>query len=346
MVKITEPEGINSQNSKVENTSDFDQLPTIRQNKNKKIQLRLTPAVEQQLREYAGVKDTSITDAVERIITKKFYNKKINRKFFNLDQPSNILVPITNDLLYLYDKHQINLVANVKKVDTNQYSFQLFDKQAELYNQYPDQLEVVTIQQVNNVYDDYDPVQECYYSKYNLGDNEDKYLNHLGLIILSNEVLEEDSITTFKLPILVNTYEGTLREAKVLKITDAIQRAVDKEHDTLKEYLEDPKNEVMALEEIKSTIDTNQELVDVLNRVETENILLQEQLTENQAETDEELQEKVNELQLENQVLRDKLNNLDTVVDKRVYDKLQDMMDSVTNNSFQKNGNNNYNKDK
>ena len=336
MVKITEPEGINPRKKVVKIPNLFDQQASTRQNKNKKIQLRLTPAVEQQLREYAGVRDTTITDAVETIITKKFYNRKINRKFFNLDQPSNILVPITNELLYLYDEHQINLVANVKEVATNQYSFQLFDKQAELYHQYPDQLEVVTIQQVNNVYDDYDPVQECYYSKYNLSDNEDKYLNHLGLIILSNEVLEEDSITTFKLPILVNTYEGKLREAKVLKITDAVELAEKKKNNILEEYLEDPNNEILELEHIKATMDTNQELLDLVNELKEENIFLQERLTENRAETEEELQEKMKELQLENQALKDKLNNFDTAVDKRISEALQEMLYRVKNNSFQK----------
>ena len=337
MVKITEPntpkeaeatdiEPLLSRRKRKKNYLNQD--PTTSQTKNMRIQLRLTPAIEEQLKEYAEVKDTSVTDAVERIITQKFHNKKINRNYFNLRKPTNLLIPKNINLLKLYEENDINMVANVKEVTKNGYSIQLFDKQAELFSQYPNELEVVTIQQVNNEYDIYDEKEECFYSTYNLKAGEDKFLNHTGLIILTNEHTEDTDEThkiTTKviLYLLVNIYDGELKEAKAINDNKAIELAEKSNNQLLKDFIEDTDNQVAKLDKISNIFTANQELIEIVNSLQEENITLKNAMAEKQAEADQQLQQRLQELQLENQELKDKLNNIEKVIDERINYELQ-----------------------
>ncbi len=338
MVKITDT--INEENiqikqmeNKAENSTIYTD-PTTRQNKNMKIQLRLTPAIEQQLRQYAEVKGTTVTDAVETIVTQKFHNKKINRQYFNLQQPATLLVPKTVELLTHYDIEEINLLATITETSTDTYSISSFDKQADLFTKHPETFEVVTIQQGNNALDTYDYQEECYYNTYGLQQDQNKYLNHVGLIFLLLEGITEEGIpTNLRLPLFIHVYDTKIKEAKIISQAKAVALAKGSDNLELLDYLENI-GDVVEFEGIDKLLTVNE----LLNSINYE---LQQEVNElknstAEAEANQQLQQRLTELQEENRELKDELNNIDDLIKERLADTFKYAMEKINLDDMEK----------
>lgn len=308
--------------------------PTTRQNKNMKIQLRLTPSVEQQLRQYAEVRNTSVTEALETIVTQKFYNKKINRQYFNLENQATLLVPTNKAVLSHYAKHEINMVANITETTNETYNISLFDKQAELFTNHPEEFEVVTIHQVNNAYDTYNFNESCYYSTYNLLPDGNKFLNHIGFILLIHEETNEDGLLSkLRLPIFIHTYDGAVKEARIITQPEAVTLAEKYDNREIVEFLENI-DDVVKFENIDDLMTVNELLNNSCYELQQEvNTLKNEKLLQ-QAEADQELQQLIQELQMENEELKDKLNNIDELISKRISDTFKYAMEKVEQDDF------------
>lgn len=327
MVIITDPTFKNLQENKKNNIIYHD--PTVRQNKSMKIQLRLTPAIEQQLRQYAEIKGTTVTDAVETIVYQKFYNKKINREYFNLEKTTPILVPKDVHLLAEYENKKINLVSHITETSNEVYNIALFDKQEDLFTSNPEDYEVMTIHQVNNAYDTYDEIEECFYSTYNLPADANKFLNHTGLIVILREDNDDDFNTNrIRLAIFTHTYNGELLEARVILYHEAVKLAGDSNNLILKEYLENTE-EIIQLEKIENMTKVNSYLDSMCSNLQQENEELKNSLANQEAEVSEQLQQRLLELQEENQKLKEERKNFDELVNKRIIEALRKTIGNI-----------------
>lgn len=302
--------------------------PATPQKKDKPIQMRLTKAIVDQLRLYAEEHGITVTTAVESIVTEKFYNKQIIRHFFNLESPSTILLPTSDTLFTLYATDNINMVADVVETSTDTFNIRTFDKQAILFDKFQEELQIMEIHQVSNMFDTYDLENECYYSTYGLNEGENPFLNHAGLIMATGENIFDKKANGDPLTVLifVSTYNGILREARIITKEEAIKLAENVGNSELKKYLLSIEDEVKKIQHIANVRTRELELMDKITQLQQENEQLKDELATSEAKGTEHLQQRLNELQEENQKMKGTLDHFDEIMASRIESVFDDML--------------------
>ena len=217
MVKITTPEQneekLNEhQKIELENISKEELLKALENKQPKQLKevalsLKLTKNLSNQIRVYSKLHDTSMTNSIEQIITRFFDNKTLTRDYFNPTNEVSISIPLESEIIDKYITGNINLMVDVTETN-DKPSINPYDKQNNIINELPSYFNIMHIETINNSLDEYDPINECYYSNYHVGLNgkyQNKFLNHYGLIILeTQEWLKKLSHYLIKLKKMLN----------------------------------------------------------------------------------------------------------------------------------------------
>lgn len=315
MVKITTPEQneekLNEhQKIELENISKEELLKALENKQPKQLKevalsLKLTKNLSNQIRVYSKIHDKSMTNSIEQIVTKFFENKTLTRDYFTAKNDVNIAIPTEHTIIQKYITGGVNLIVNLEENEENEQTITPLDKQFKIINELPDEFfEIIELKNINNILDEYDPINECYYSNYNVGVNgkyTNKFLNHYGLIILEknkhpimeNGKLVIDHTLDYEL-IGIHSYNNEIIEVKLMNTKQCYELATEV-------------NNPMVLEYFNNFIDY-EFIENVKNETVDKWVMMEEiQKTKNQLNH---LEYKNNELKKENEQLQHVINNL------------------------------------
>lgn len=310
MVKITDMKEVNKINTKptAETTEQYNiKVDPTKKQKYKNISIRLTDNILNQLNLYAEQTEQSKTNIITELINKKFENKRITRDYFNLNKPTSLLIPTNNELTKQYIENKINLLVDVyEKQDKT--TLQPFTKQELLYNNFEQDLQIITIKQINNSLDVWDNIEQCYYSIYNLQNPQNKTLNHLGLLFIDQQK------TNNKLIVLVHCYKNKLCSARLINLSYAIDMAIKTDNKVLLDYLEN-QNEVENIQFIYNQYKKEQEYKKTIQELQQQNKELKEQKYKYDTNV-------LNKLSIENKELKERIQQ---------YEKLESLLQKMYN---------------
>lgn len=271
MVKITDMKETNKINKPTlsEPTEQYKNTNPTKKQKYNNISIRLTDNILNQLNLYAEQTQQSKTNIITELINNKFENKRITRDHFNLNKPTQILIPKNFELTKQYIDKKINLLVDVyQKQDKT--TLQPYTKQELLYNNFEQDLQIMTIEQINNSLDVWDNIEQCYYSIYNLQNPANKTKNHLGLIIIDQQK------TNNKLFVLVQCYKNKLCSAIIITLSVVIDLAIKTDNIILLDYLEN-QQEIENIKTIYTQYKKEQEYKQTIQQLQQENKELKEQ---------------------------------------------------------------------
>lgn len=271
MVKITDMKETNKINKPTpkEPTEQYKNTNPTKKQKYNNISIRLTDNILNQLNLYAEQTQQSKTNIITELINNKFENKRITRDHFNLNKPTQILIPKTFELTKQYIDKKINLLVDVyQKQDKT--TLQPYTKQELLYNNFEQDLQIMTIEQINNSLDVWDNIEQCYYNTYNLQNPANKTKNHLGLIIIDQQK------TNNKLFVLVQCYKNKLCSATIITLSIAIDLAIKTDNIILLDYLEN-QQEIKNIQSVHDQYKKEQEYKQTIQQLQQENKELKEQ---------------------------------------------------------------------
>lgn len=337
MVKISNPKYNSismSQDTIQEAKKTFVQDPTQKDKKNANIHVRLNHSISRQLRRYALEHNTNITNSVERIINEKFMNKKIDRDYFNLSEEAPLLVPQDDDLITMYLSDSINLLVAIQEDEKAKYTIKTFDKQEEIYNKNKNDFIILKIQRVNNVLDQYDKENDCYYTMYNYNDTKDPFKNHLGVCFITRlqTKINVDEKSTKKtteeiIPILVQSYDNVLEEARIISQEELLQLSEEVNNHLLYLYVSNS-DDFVNIRHIELVYEEKNKLRQQVNNLLFENTRLKKSLEKENNNDEDKTNSTLIQLEEENKQLQEELKN----TQEKLYS-----IESAVNNVIHKN---------
>lgn len=347
MVKITTPEQneekLNEhQKIELENISKEELLKALENKQPKQLKevalsLKLTKNLSNQIRVYSKLHDTSMTNSIEQIITRFFDNKTLTRDYFNPTNEVSISIPLESEIIDKYITGNINLMVDVTETN-DKPSINPYDKQNNIINELPSYFNIMHIETINNSLDEYDPINECYYSNYHVGLNgkyQNKFLNHYGLIILETQgatVFEnskpvfDDTALNYKL-IGIHSYNKEIIEVRLMTTKQCYELAIKVKNQNILNYFNNF-NEYGYVEAVKRDVIDKWDLRKQIDKINFDKVKLQSENSKLMKEN-EELHNRIKNLRdnkdtpLENIILDEYYGLVDLNESKEQISKLQ-----------------------
>ena len=301
MTRITDPSPTNiNQHKKIEleNITKKELLRILEGKQNdpkQQLTIKINTNTLNQVRIYAKEHDTSMTNTIETIVTNYFKNKTITRDTITPKHDIAILLPLENEARQRYIKGHINLILNDPEIlDDNNVKPNEFDKFTLLGREIPDnETQGIYIDTINNLLDNYDSEEKCYYSNYHVDHYDNPLLNHLGVQILETHT-GEDNALHYDI-ILIHSYDQEIQEVRLITKKECCDLASEVNNTLILDYFDTY---------------TQHEYIDTVQRDITDKKLLRNEVVRKEQE--------VNRLQQENmKLLDDKKRLIHIITDMR-----------------------------
>ena len=250
------------------------------------VNVRLDKNIVTQIELYATEHNTTKTEVIKDILTEYYRNKKIRQVSFNLNEPVNLIIPKNKKLINQYIEKEINIITSIKRVNNNTIINPL-DPHNTLYN--TKQYELIQVNQINNLLDEYNPEERCYYfqslPKYmdkfypalyqliledvldEMGNTSVNYFFHRGLL-LATIIDEEDNVAGLFIDVIC--MGNSILGAYIITPEEARELAVDTGNTELLNFINNIEENITLTDLISYNM-TNEEL-------ETENTELKEDI--------------------------------------------------------------------
>ena len=244
MTRITDPSPTNiNQHKKIEleNITKKELLRILEAKKHdpkQQLTIKINTNTLNQVRIYAKEHDTSMTNTIETIVTNYFKNKTITRDTITPKHDITILLPLENEARQRYIKGHINLILNDPEVlDDNNVKPNEFDKFTLLGREIPDnETQGIYIDTINNLLDNYDSEEKCYYSNYHVDHYDNPLLNHLGVQILETHTGENNALH-YDI-ILIHSYDQEVQEVRLITQKECYHLASEVNNQSIIDYFD------------------------------------------------------------------------------------------------------------
>ena len=257
MAKITDPSQPDTQNHQkieLENITKKELIEILENKKSKdtkqeQLAFKLTNNLLNQIKIYAKEHNTSRTNTVETIVTAYFKNKSITRDYFTLPTEVNIIIPIDEEIRLKYLEGHVNLMLKDQQVENGNIQVKPFDVFYSMLKDTPDKyINYVTLSNANNLLDQYDSKNKCYYSNYHADQYSNIFLNHLGVIILENHgrIIEKEGHSTIDDSLhydilLIHSYNREVQEVRMITKEECYKLASEVHNTIICDYFDNYK---------------------------------------------------------------------------------------------------------